>query len=151
MTTYRLGVDIGGTFTDIVLLGEDGTVETKKVLSTPDDYSRAIEDGIQRLLAETGIAPGDISEVAHGTTVATNAIIERKGVRVALVTTRGFRDVLEIARYRAPRLYDVFFRKPEPLVRRRHRMEVSERIAADGTVLAPLDTDAVVHARATPV
>lgn len=144
MTKYRLGVDIGGTFTDIVLLGESGAVETKKILSTPDDYSRAIEDGIRRLLAETGINPADIAEVAHGTTVATNAIIERKGVRVALVTTEGFRDVLEIARYRAPRLYDVFFRKPEPLVERRLRFQVPERIAASGEVVRPLDCDAVL-------
>ncbi|MPY74415.1 MAG: hydantoinase/oxoprolinase family protein [Alphaproteobacteria bacterium] len=141
---YRLGVDIGGTFTDIVLLGESGAVETKKILSTPDDYSRAIEDGIRGLLAETGINPADIAEVAHGTTVATNAIIERKGVRVALVTTEGFRDVLEIARYRAPRLYDVFFRKPEPLVERRLRFQVPERIAASGEIVTPLDRDAVL-------
>jgi len=144
MTTYRLGVDIGGTFTDIVLLGEDGAVATKKILSTPDDYSRAIEDGIRQLLAETGIRPADIAEVAHGTTVATNAIIERKGVRVALVTTEGFRDVLEIARYRAPHLYDVFFRKPEPLVERRLRFQVPERIAASGAVVLPLDRKAVL-------
>ena len=117
--------------------------QTKKILSTPDDYSRAIEDGIRQLLAETGIEPGAIGEVAHGTTVATNAIIERKGVRVALVTTEGFRDVLEIARYRAPHLYDVFFRKPEPLVERRLRFQVPERIAATGAVVTPLDRDAV--------
>ncbi|MDP6391201.1 MAG: hydantoinase/oxoprolinase N-terminal domain-containing protein, partial [Alphaproteobacteria bacterium] len=118
MTRYRLGVDIGGTFTDIVLLGDDGTLHNRKILSTPDDYSRAIEDGVVALLEETGVAPGDIAEVAHGTTIATNAIIERKGVRVALVTTAGFRDILEIARFRSPRLYDVAFRKPEPLVER---------------------------------
>jgi N-methylhydantoinase A len=144
MTKYRLGIDIGGTFTDIVLLGEDGSVATKKILSTPDDYSRAIEDGTRRLLADTGIKAADIAEVAHGTTVATNAIIERKGVRVALLTTQGFRDVLEIARYRAPRLYDVYFRKPEPLVERRLRFEVPERIAASGAVVRPLDRDAVL-------
>jgi len=144
MTSYRLGVDIGGTFTDIVLLGEDGTVHTKKILSTPDDYSRAIEDGIRQLLTETGVAPGDITEVAHGTTVATNAIIERKGVRVALVTTEGFRDVLEIARYRAPQLYDVYFRKPEPLVERRLRFQVPERMTASGNVDRPLDRDALL-------
>jgi N-methylhydantoinase A len=143
MSRYRLGVDIGGTFTDIVLLSEDGAAHTKKILSTPDDYSRAIEDGIRQLLAETGVDPADIVEVAHGTTVATNAIIERKGVRVALVTTEGFRDVLEIARYRAPQLYDVFFRKPEPLVERRLRFQVPERIAASGAVVTPLDRDAL--------
>jgi N-methylhydantoinase A len=143
MTRYRLGIDIGGTFTDIVLLGEDGVVHTKKILSSPDDYSRAIEEGTRALLAESDIAADAISEVSHGTTVATNAIIERKGVRVALVTTQGFRDVLEIARYRAPQLYDVFFRKPEPLVERRLRFQVPERMAANGEVVIPLDADAV--------
>ncbi len=145
MTRYRLGIDIGGTFTDIVLLGEDGVVHTKKILSTPDDYSLAIEDGTRALLAETGIAADAIAEVSHGTTVATNAIIERKGVRVALVTTQGFRDILEIARYRAPQLYDVYFRKPEPLVERRLRFQVPERMTAGGEVVTPLDA-AAVHA-----
>src|SRR6185369_17672434 len=101
--------------------------------STPDDYSRAIEAGIVELLTELKIAPASIAEFAHGTTVATNAIIERKGVQVALVTTRGFRDVLEIGRFRSPRLYDMNYRKPEPLVERRLRLEVRERVAADGT------------------
>lgn len=145
MSGYRLGVDIGGTFTDIVLLGADGTLHNKKILSTPDDYSRAIEDGVQTLLASTGIAAADISEVAHGTTVATNAIIERKGVRVALITTEGFRDILEIARFRAPRLYDVSFRKPEPLVERKLRFTVPERITAAGEVDMPLNEDAVAR------
>ncbi|MGE4220213.1 MAG: hydantoinase/oxoprolinase family protein [Alphaproteobacteria bacterium] len=139
MTAYRLGVDIGGTFTDIVLLGDDGALYSKKVLSTPDDYSRAIQEGTAALLAETGIPVTAIREVGHGTTVATNAIIERKGVKVALVTTKGFRDVLEIGRFRAPRLYDLDFRKPEPLVERRLRMEVPERIMASGEVFLPLD------------
>jgi N-methylhydantoinase A len=136
---YRLGVDIGGTFTDIVLLGDDGALYSKKILSTPDDYSRAIQDGTAALLAETGIAASAIREVGHGTTVATNAIIERKGVTVALVTTLGFRDVLEIGRFRSPRLYDLDFRKPEPLVERRLRLEVPERMLASGEVHIPLD------------
>jgi len=143
MTGYRLGVDIGGTFTDIVLLDADGALHNKKILSTPADYSLAIEEGVRGLLAETGIAAGEITEVAHGTTVATNAIIERKGVQVALVTTAGFRDVLEIARFRAPHLYDVHFRKPEPLVGRRLRFSVPERISAAGEVVLPLDAAAV--------
>ena len=139
MAGYRLGVDIGGTFTDIVLLGGDGVLFNKKILSTPDDYSRAIEDGVRELLETNEIAASDIGEVAHGTTVATNAIIERKGVKVALITTEGFRDVLEIARFRAPRLYDIGFRKPEPLVERRLRFTVPERITATGEVDKPLD------------
>jgi N-methylhydantoinase A len=136
---FRLGVDIGGTFTDIVLLGDDGALYSKKILSTPDDYSRAIQEGTAALLAETGIAASEIREVGHGTTVATNAIIERKGVTVALVTTLGFRDVLEIGRFRSPRLYDLDFRKPEPLVERRLRLEVPERMLASGAVHIPLD------------
>src|SRR3954464_13506297 len=95
----RMGVDIGGTFTDIVLIEDDGTVYSKKVLSTPHDYSEAIQDGVTSLLDEIGRAPSAIREFAHATTVATNTIIERKGVRCALVTTRGFRDVLELGRY----------------------------------------------------
>lgn len=144
MNTFRLGVDIGGTFTDIVLLGADGTMHTKKVLSTPHDYSEAIENGIRSLMHETDIVASSIREVVHGTTVATNAIIERTGVRVALITTKGFRDILEIARFRAPRLYDVSFRKPPPLVERKLRFEVTERIAADGSLVIPLDEAAVV-------
>jgi len=141
MTAIRhaLGVDIGGTFTDIVLLRSDGRLYSKKVLSTPDDYSRAIGEGVGALLAEIGVAPGAIAEFAHGTTVATNAIIERRGVKVALVTTRGFRDVLEIARFRSPRLYDLSYRKPDPLVERRLRFEVTERMQSDGSVRTPLD------------
>ena len=139
----RLGVDIGGTFTDIVVLGADGTVHARKVLSTPDDYSRAIEDGVTGLLADTRIAPTAIAEFAHGTTVATNALIERRGGRVALVTTRGFRDVLELARFRSPRLYDLGFRKPEPLVERRLRFEIEERTSGRGEILTPVDAEAL--------
>lgn len=143
-----LGVDIGGTFTDIVLLRSDGRLFSKKVLSTPEDYSAAIEGGILDLLAEVRVSAAAIAELAHGTTVATNAIIERRGVRVALVTTSGFRDVLEIARFRSPRLYDMSYRKPEPLVERRLRLEVRERVMSDGTVLVPVsaeDLDAAAH------
>ena len=143
MTPYRLGVDIGGTFTDIILLAPDGTIYSKKILSTPDDYSRAIEEGVVQLLAETGIAAADVSEFAHGTTVATNAIIERRGVAVALITSKGFRDVLELGRFRSPRLYDLDFRKPDPLVERRLRFEVEERTSGKGEVLVPLDGEAL--------
>jgi N-methylhydantoinase A len=135
----RMGVDIGGTFTDIVLIEDDGTVHSKKVLSTPHDYSEAIQDGVTALLREIDRAPGSIREFAHATTVATNTIIERKGVRCALVTTKGFRDVLELGRYRTPRLYDIDFRKPEPLIERRLRFELDERIGADGAVVKAID------------
>ena len=139
----RLGVDIGGTFTDIILLGADGTLFSKKVLSTPDDYSRAIEEGVRDLLAEIDVTPDRISAFAHGTTVGTNTIIERKGVKVALLTTAGFRDVLELGRYRSPHLYDLSWRRPEPLVERRLRFEVPERTAGDGTVLRPVEEAAI--------
>ncbi len=139
----RLGVDIGGTFTDIVMISKEGTVYSKKLLSTPSDYSAAIEDGIIRLCAELSMDACRISEFVHATTIATNTIIERKGVKVALVTTTGFRDVLELARFRAPRPYDVRFRKPEPLVPRQLRFEVLERIGADGKIVRPLDAGAL--------
>ena len=139
----RLGVDIGGTFTDIVMISQEGTVYSKKLLSTPSDYSAAIEDGITRLCAELAMDARRVSEFVHATTIATNTIIERKGVKVALVTTAGFRDVLELARFRAPRPYDVRFRKPEPLVPRQLRFEVSERISADGKIVRPLDAGAL--------
>lgn len=138
---YRLGVDIGGTFTDVVLIGDDGTIYSKKVLSTPQDYSQGIEDGVSALLREQRIDPAQIREFVHATTVATNAIIERRGARVGLVTTRGFRDVLEIGRFRTPRLYDMDYRKPAPLVPRERRFEVGGRIAADGAVIEPLCED----------
>ena len=116
-TTYRVGVDIGGTFTDIVLLGSDGAVHTKKISSSVDDYARAIVDGLAELFAETGVAPGAIEEIRHGTTVASNAILEQKGARVGLITTKGFRDVLEIRTLRMPRLYDMAWTKPRAIGR----------------------------------
>ena len=104
---FRVGVDIGGTFTDIVLLDADGRIHTKKVSSSVDDYARAIVDGLAALFGETGLRGGDLAEVLHGTTVASNAILELKGARTGLITTRGFRDVLEIRRIRMPKLYDL--------------------------------------------
>ncbi len=135
----RMGVDIGGTFTDIVLIEDDGTIYSKKVLSTPNDYSEAIQDGVTALLDEISHTAASIREFAHATTVATNAIIERKGVRCALITTKGFRDVLELGRYRTPRLYDLEYRKPEPLIERRLRFELDERIASDGSVVTDIN------------
>ena len=139
----RLGVDIGGTFTDIVMISTEGTVYSKKLLSTPSDYSAAIEYGIAKLCGELSLDACAVTEFVHATTIATNTIIERKGVKVALVTTAGFRDVLELARFRSPRPYDVGFRKPEPLVPRRLRFEVPERIGANGGVVRPLDRNAL--------
>ena len=144
--TYRVAADIGGTFTDIALIRQDGSIATRKVLSTPDDYARAVVDGIKQLLAVEGVPIGEVGEVLHGCTVATNAIIEGKGAKTALITTKGFRDVLELRRIRVPRLYDTLYVKPEPLVPRNLRLEVSERVDATGAVLKPLDRDDVMRA-----
>ncbi len=138
MTRFRAGVDIGGTFTDVVLLCDDGAVEVVKVASSPDDYSRAVMDGLALGIEELGITPADVSELGHGFTVATNAILEGKGEPTALVTTAGFKDVLELTRIRTPRLYDLYYQKPRPLVERRLRLEVRERVNFAGDVLTPL-------------
>jgi N-methylhydantoinase A len=135
---YRLGVDIGGTFTDLVLMS-DGIFATKKVSSTTGHYGDAILTGLRELLDEVGLDAGGAVEVAHGTTVATNAVLERKGPVAGLITTRGFRDVLELRRMRFPELYNIFWEKPVPLASRRMRREVAERVAATGEVLEPLD------------
>jgi len=107
MNRFRVGVDIGGTFTDIVLLDADGRILTKKVSSTVDDYARAIVQGLGAIFDESTLSGGDLSEVLHGTTVASNAILELQGARTGLITTKGFRDVLEIRRIRMPKLYDL--------------------------------------------
>ncbi|MCH8206870.1 MAG: hydantoinase/oxoprolinase family protein [Chloroflexi bacterium] len=139
MTRFRAAVDIGGTFTDVVFLGDDGRVLVKKLASTPDDYSRGVLVGLDDSIQTLGIKPGDVTELGHGFTVATNAILEGKGAKTALVTTEGFRDVLELGRIRTPRLYDLYYRKPPPLVERRLRFEVRERMSFKGEVLEPLD------------
>ena len=139
MTKFRVGVDIGGTFTDVVFLGGDGTLLARKIASTPYDYSRAVLDGVRAGIAELGIGAEAVSEVSHGFTVATNAIIEQKGAKTALITTEGFRDVLELRRNRVPRLYDLYYEKPPALVKRQLRLEVRERLNYRGEVLRPLE------------
>ena len=136
---YRAGVDIGGTFTDVVLMSDQGNVYVRKQPSTPDDYSQGIADGLAALVADAGATMGDVTELVHATTVATNAILEGKGAVTGLITTRGFRDVLEIGRLRVPRLYDLNYCKPRPLALRRHRFELNERVRADGVIECPLD------------
>ena len=137
---YRIGIDVGGTFTDFTLVNEQtGGVAFHKVPSTPHDPSEAIERGIAELLFDHQIQPGEVGHIGHGTTVATNLIIERKGAPCGLITTRGFRDVLELARQTRPHLYDYTVVKPPPLVPRMWREEVSERLLADGSVREPLD------------
>jgi N-methylhydantoinase A len=143
MRRVRVGVDIGGTFTDIVALDEDGRIHTKKVSSSVDDYARAIVDGLREVFEETGLSGAEVVEVLHGTTVASNAILELRGARTGLITTKGFRDVLEIRRLRMPRLYDLAWEKPAPLVERHLRLAVDERITARGEVQRPLDPAAV--------
>ncbi len=140
-TRFRVGVDIGGTFTDIVLLGDDGTVHTKKISSRTDDYAAAIVDGLTEVFHEALLDGGDITEIRHGTTVASNAILEGKGARVGLITTEGFRDVLELRTLRMPRLYDMAWQKPPPLVERYLRRTVRERVTAAGDVEIPLSRD----------
>jgi N-methylhydantoinase A len=136
---YRLGVDIGGTFTDMVLLAPDGSVTTRKLPTSPDNHGRVVVDGMTSLLSGLRVTPDRLVEIAHGTTVATNAILEAKGARTGLLTTRGFRDVLEIRRIRSPELYNLQYVKPAPLVPRRHRLEVDERIDHLGRVVRELD------------
>ena len=141
--TFRLGVDVGGTFTDLVLVGPDGRALTRKVLSSTANYAEAILSGTRALLADAGVGPEAIAEVIHGTTVATNAILERRGARTGLITTAGFRDLLEIGRLRLARLYDLDFERPAPLVPRRFRLEVTERMNHLGTVVTALDRPSV--------
>lgn len=143
---FRIAVDIGGTFTDIALLTDEGLIHQSKVSSTPSDPSVAVVEGVGQLLAELAIAPSAVREVLHGTTVGSNTILQRKGARTGLITTRGFRDVLEIGRIRMPDMFDLTWDKPKPLVPRRHRLEVIERMAADGEVIEPLSEDSVIAA-----
>jgi N-methylhydantoinase A len=142
----RVGVDIGGTFTDIVVTRPDGALLVSKVSSTPEDPGRAVVSGLAALLREARIPPAAVAEIVHGTTVGSNAILQKKGARTGLLTTRGFRDVLEIGRIRTPDLFDLAWDKPAPLVERRLRLEVDERIAADGSVVRPLDPASVLAA-----
>src|SRR5215468_5702182 len=147
--TWRAGVDIGGTFTDIVLLGADGTVHTRKVSSSVDNYAQAIVDGLAEVFADSGLSGGEIEEIRHGTTVASNAILEHKGARVGLITTKGFRDVLEIRTLRMPRLYDLTWTKPPPMVERYLRKVVDERVDHKGNIekaLDPADAERAVDA-----
>ena len=145
-TGARIAVDVGGTFTDLVLLTPGERVHVSKVSSTTQQPDAAVVEGTARLLQRSRVAPGAVTEVLHGTTVASNTILQKTGARTGLLTTRGFRDVLEIARIRTPEMFDLQWEKPEPLVPRRRRLEVDERIAANGSVVAPLDPDSVLAA-----
>ncbi|HEU5318201.1 MAG TPA: hydantoinase/oxoprolinase family protein, partial [Chloroflexota bacterium] len=135
----RAGVDIGGTFTDLLLVDDaSGDYWVGKTLTTPDDPARAVGDGLRELIGSARRPAGDLAQVVHGTTLVTNAVIERKGEPAALVTTKGFRDAIEIAREHRFDMYDLFIERPTPLAPRALRFEVDERLLADGSVLRPL-------------
>ena len=137
---YRLGVDTGGTFTDLTLFSpQTGTIWSLKVPSTPDDPSEAVLAGARQIALEAGISIDEIGYFGHGTTVATNTLIQLKGANCALITTAGFRDLLEIGRQKRPDLYDLYADKPAVLIPRRLRREVPERLMFDGSVFRPLD------------
>ncbi len=141
---FRVGVDVGGTFTDVVLVEEgSGSILVAKVHTVPSDPSQGCIDGIEKALDLYGLSPEQIVFVVHGTTIATNTIIEGKHARAGLITSEGFRDVLEIAYQTRPNLYDVFFDKPVPLIPRHLCRGVPERILPDGSVRVPLDQDAL--------
>ncbi|HEV8474837.1 MAG TPA: hydantoinase/oxoprolinase family protein, partial [Methylomirabilota bacterium] len=142
---FIVGIDVGGTFTDLTAVDETtGRVVISKVPSRPRDEARAVLDGLDAL----GIAARDVRRLVHGTTVGTNAVLERRGARVAILTTAGFRDLIEIGRTKRniPALFVPTFVRPRPVVERKHRFEVVERLAADGTVVTPLDTASVERA-----
>jgi N-methylhydantoinase A len=142
----RIGVDVGGTFTDLVLHDAARNItRTGKLLTTPDDPSRAITEGVARILREAGLTPADVHSIVHGTTLVTNTVIERTGARVGLLTTAGFRDSLEIGREIRYDLYDLFLEPPPILVPRHLRREVPERMAFDGEELLPLDEPALLR------
>lgn len=141
----RVGCDIGGTFTDIVLAMPDGRLYVNKTSTTSEDLGKAIVSGLVLLIEQAGITPRDITEIVHGTTTASNTILQKVGARTGLITTEGFRDVLEIGRIRTPTMFDLSWKKPEPLVPRRWRRGIRERIDSKGGVVKPLDVDHLVN------
>jgi 5-oxoprolinase (ATP-hydrolysing)/N-methylhydantoinase A len=149
MQRYRIGFDIGGTFTDFILYdGAEGTVRLHKCLTTPHDPSEGALAGLSELIAMAGISFADVGEMIHGTTLVTNAIIERRGARVALLTTEGFRDILELGTEQRYDIYDLFLAFPEPFVPRDRRLEIPERLDRDGRTVVEIDRAAVRRALA---
>ncbi len=145
--SFRIGVDIGGSFADFAVLDEaDQTVRSLKVFSRPDRPGEEVLEGLRQLAARDGIAPGAVTYFTHGTTVGVNAVIQRKGLALGLITTKHFEDVLELARYKIPDMYDLFSKRPDPLVPRWRVAGVVERLDADGAVETPLDRDSIVEA-----
>ena len=136
---WLVGCDTGGTFTDVIAVGPDGALCVAKVPSTPPDFDRGVLSGLEAV----GVPPEQVRTIFHGTTVTTNAVLAKTGPRCALITTRGFRDVLEIRRANRQELYDILWDPPPPLIPRRDRLEVDERIDYSGAVVVPLDEGSV--------
>ena len=140
--TWRFGVDIGGTFTDVALIDEEsGAIGVAKTPTTPDDFGRGVLNGLNDALGKYGMPAADVTLLSHATTVVTNALLEEKGARTALISTKGFRDLLELRRSARADLYDLFQDPPAVLVPRHRRLEITERIGADGSVVVPLAED----------
>src|SRR5271167_3503125 len=135
----RVAFDIGGAFTDIVVVSGEGNLQTYKVLSIPEQVARDLRRPIEAVLKETGHK--ELASLVHGTTIASNALLEGKAAVTGLITTRGFRDELEIRRLARPGIYDFLWERMPPLIPRRRRKEVAERITAQGEVLTPLDLE----------
>src|SRR5262245_9967293 len=136
---WRIGIDIGGTFTDVALVDEDtGTIGVAKVLTTPGDLAQGVIGALEMAMGRYDVPAAEVSLLSHATTVVTNAILEERGARAGLITTHGFRDVLELRRSARPNLYDLFQDAPATLIPRRRRYEITERIGADGAVVTPL-------------
>jgi N-methylhydantoinase A len=145
--TYRIGIDIGGTFTDFAMIAEkSGDLFFDKILTTPKDPSVAVLDGLRRMIAASGVPIDEVTSIIHGSTLVTNAVIERKGAATGMLVTAGFRDVLDIALERRYDLYDLRLKLPEPIVPRECRVEINERLIEDGSALIPLDLDEVERA-----
>src|SRR6202521_5565341 len=136
---WRVGGDIGGTFTDVALIDDvSGRIGVAKVLTTPRDFAAGVLSAIAMAMQRYQVATSDVGLLSHATTVVTNAILQEKGARAALITTRGFRDVLELRRSARAKLYDLFQDAPATLIPRRRRFEITERIGVDGAVVTPL-------------
>jgi N-methylhydantoinase A len=144
MRQVRVGVDIGGTFTDLVLLDDEGRVHLSKISSTPERPEVAVLTGINDSLSDARLSPADVVEVLHGTTVGSNTLLQKSGAKCGLITTKGFRDVLEIGRIRTPTMFDLTWDKPEPLIARRYRQEINERISSTGEILQALDVQEIL-------
>ncbi len=141
---WRIGIDIGGTFTDVALVEEaTGRTGIAKVLTTPPDFARGVIEGLRKGLADNAVDPADVTLLSHATTVVTNALLEKKGAKAGFVATRGFRDLLELRRSSRADLYDLFQDAPSVLIPRRHRFEITERIDAQGDAVTPLAEDEI--------